>query len=161
MTPVPVRALPAESSRLCERLQRGFSLFEVLATLAMLATLMAAWLPMQHAARKLQRASQRRQIALFEAAGALERLAAWPAADLMPERTVDIGLTTAGRNALPEGQMQVDLQPVDDGELRGLRVAVRITWRESSDGQRPQQVELVTWRYTADDAVKPDGEDPS
>ena len=161
MTPVPVRTLPAESCRLCGRFHRGFSMFEVFAALAVLATLMAAWLPMQHAAQRLQRESQRRQIALFEAAGALERLAAWPAADLTPERTADIALTTAGRNALPEGQIHVDLQPVDDGGLRGLRVAVRVTWRESSDVQQPRQVELVTWRYGADDVVKPNGEEPS
>ncbi len=135
--------------------QRAYSMIEVLGAIAVLTSLVAAWLPVQHTARKLHRASRHRQVAMFEAAGALERLAAWPAAELTPERTATIELSEAGKDVLPEAELHVAVQPADDPQPPALRVAVRVTWRESADDEQPRQVELVTWRYAPPDGAQP------
>jgi prepilin-type N-terminal cleavage/methylation domain-containing protein len=138
--------------------RRGYSLIEVLAAIAVLTSLVAAWLPLQHTAAKLRRASQWRQGALFEAAGVMERLAAWPAADLTPERTAKLDLSPEARRTLPNPELHVNVQPTGEGALPGVRVAVRITWNDSSTNQKPQQVELVAWRYEVDKLAGPDEE---
>ena len=135
--------------------RRAYSMIEVLATIAVLGSLIATWLPMQHAARRLQRASRQRQVALFEAAGALERLAAWPAADLTPERAATVELSEAGRHVLPEAELHVTLQPAGEPEPAAVRVAVRVTWRESAADEQPRQVELVTWRFAPSEGAPP------
>ena len=138
--------------------RRGYSLIEVLAAIAVLTSLVAAWLPLQHTAAKLQRASQWRQGALFEAAGVMERLAAWPAADMTPERTAKLKLSPEACRALPNPELHVNVQHTGDGEPPGVRVAVRITWNDASTNQKPQQVELVAWRYGVDNVAGPDEE---
>ncbi len=127
---------------------------EVLAAVAVLTSLIAAWLPLQHTVARLRRASQWRQVAQFEAAGVLERLAAWPAADLTPARTAAIRLSDEARLALPNAQLRIDSQPVAD-DLAGVRLSVRVTWSESSADERPEQIELAAWRYPA-----PQGDQP-
>lgn len=134
--------------------RRGFTLLEVLAAVAVLASLIAAWLPLQHTVAKLRRASQWRQAAQFEAAGVMERLAAWPAVELTPEKVAGIELSDEARLALPNALLHIDVQPAAD-DPAGVRVAVQVAWSESSTDERPRQIELVAWRY-----VVPQGDQP-
>ncbi len=139
----------------CPARRRAYSMIEVLGAIGVLCSILAVWLPMQHTARKLQRASRQRQVAMFEAAAALERLAAWPAAELTSERAAVIELSEAGRHVLPEAELHVALQPDDDQEPPAVRVAVRVSWRRSAADEQPRQVELVTWRVAPPDGVQP------
>ncbi len=141
--------------RLCDTHRRGFSLIEALAATAVLTSLIAAWLPLQHVTARLRRAAQWRQVAQFEAAGVLERLAAWPPADLTPEKVAGIELSDEARSILPNANLRVEVQPVANGEVPGVRVIVRITWNEPSADLKPQQVELVAWRYGTPQGDRP------
>ena len=141
-------------SRMYPSHRQGFTLLEVLAAIAALATLIAAWLPLQHPVAKLRRARQWRQVAQFEAAGVLERLAAWPVADLTLERTAAVDLSEDTRLALPNAQLHIDVQPAAD-DPAGVRVAVQVTWSETSADEKPRQVELVAWRYAAPQGAQP------
>ncbi|MDZ7617268.1 MAG: prepilin-type N-terminal cleavage/methylation domain-containing protein [Patescibacteria group bacterium] len=140
--------------RLRSTCRRGFSMVEVLAAVAVLTSLVATWLPLQHTVAKLRRASQWRQVAQFEAAGVLERLAAWPVTDLTLERTAAVDLSEDTRLALPNAQLHIDVQPAAD-DPAGVRVAVQVTWSETSADQKPRQVELVAWRYAAPQGAQP------
>lgn len=127
--------------------RRGFSLIEALAATAVLTSLIAAWLPLQHVTARLRRAAQWQQVAQFEAAGVLERLAAWPPADLTPEKVAGIELSDEVRNTLPNANLRVEVQPVANGEVPGVRIMVRVTWNDSATDLKPKQIELVAWRY--------------
>jgi hypothetical protein len=74
---------------------------------------------------------ERRRWALAEARNVVERVASLPADSLTDPALAALGLEASAQAALPEGQVEVRLQPQTD--VAGLvRIDVVVSWREKA-----------------------------
>ncbi|NUQ66621.1 MAG: prepilin-type N-terminal cleavage/methylation domain-containing protein [Pirellulales bacterium] len=127
--------------------RRGFSLLEALVSCLLLAALTTLCLELVGASANQRKAAALRQIALEEAANAMERVFARRWEELAPEATDKAALSREGKEALPGNAMMVRVQP-SDAEPSAKQITVEVRW-EPSRGKPSQQVRLVALRYRA------------
>lgn len=127
------------------RRRNGMALAEVAAATILLAALGAfvaetvAWSAAE------QRATQRREIALSEAANAMERtsIAGWAA--LEPKPSTEMALSPLAKRMLPGGRIIREVTDAD-GEPAARRIVIEVSWLNQA-GERERPVRLTTWVY--------------
>jgi prepilin-type N-terminal cleavage/methylation domain-containing protein len=124
--------------------RHGFTMIEMVAALGMLGALTAVSLTFLHATRVQQRGLRRQQVALTEAANAMERLSAL-AIDDLAAGAESVALSPVAARELPNGAIGAAVENVD-APLAGQCVRVTVSWVETV-GQPARKVELQTWRY--------------
>ena len=123
--------------------RRGVGLIEVAAAIVLLtalATLVAQIVGWSAAER---RASQRREIAVAEAANAMERLAASDAQSLKPHAMTEIPLSPTAKEMLPSGKLTSEIEDARDPP-DGKRIVVEVRWLNQAD-ETELPVRLATW----------------
>lgn len=121
--------------------RRGFTLIELVATMAMLLVAMTLTVQLIGWVAAGRRSDQRRTRAIQEVANVMERLTARDPSGLTPERVAALQLSPQARRALPGGELRVGVDAEQDG-LR--RVHVELRWRNRA-GERDAQVRLTAW----------------
>ena len=110
------------------------TLFSALATLV---AQIVAWSAVE------RRSTQRREIALAEAANAMERLAAGDSQLLKSHPTTEIPLSPTAKEMLPSGKLTSEIQEPKD-PLDGKRIVIEVSWLNQA-GEPEIPVRLVTW----------------
>ena len=88
----------------------------------------------------------RRQIARFEAANQLQRIAALRWNQLIAVPNGPVPLSQTARQSLPSAQMTAHITvPPDDPDAR--RIAVELQWLGPSTGQPEAPIRLTAWAY--------------
>lgn len=130
---------------------RGVLLLEVLAAAALIAVLATLCLQLFGSSLAQRRALRYRQLAMQEAANALERVATRSWEELTPARLPKESLSAEAAKILPQGHLNVEVLPAD-GPPEGRQLLVSVDWRDGP-GQEPLVVRLTAWRY-AEPAAK-------
>lgn len=123
--------------------RRGLGLIEIAAALVLLSALatlvvqIVAWSAAEH------RSTQRREIAIAEAANAMERLAASDAQSLKPHATTEIPLSPTAEAMLPRGKLTSEIAEAKDSP-DDKRIVVEVNWLNQA-GEPESPVRLVTW----------------
>ena len=126
----------------------GTTLLETVIAVALLAaalslsTQVLAWTAME------RRESQRRQVALQEAANCLERLRGWPSDRLSTEQAQAIALSPQAHDVLPQGRVAVDIR-TDPADENSRQIQIEVHWSNRT-GQPLAPVRLTTWRWNVD-----------
>ena len=120
---------------------------EAAASVMMLAIAMTltvkvvGWVALEH------RATDRRQLAMNEAANLMERLAAVPYDELTPDLLKSFTLSTETKARLPDPTLQLEVVGDDRaGGMGSKRISLRIQWRNRADGW-DAPVRLTSWVY--------------
>lgn len=125
--------------------RRGMTVLELFFAGALLVVLMTVCLQMFSAAATQRRATQQRQTAIREAANLMERLSSTAWDELVPEAVGDVQLSEQARQALPGGEVEIQLSsPADQPDAK--RIVVWLRWQDRT-GQPIRPVRLVAWRY--------------
>ncbi len=125
--------------------RRGFTLWEVMVALLVLAALTTLCLQFYAAV-----SDQRRQVfaqlaATQEAANLLEQVEALRWNELTTASAARLQLSAQAARTLPEGRAEV-LIDEPSGNPIARRVAVAVFWRPNA-GEPERKVRLVVWRY--------------
>jgi type II secretory pathway pseudopilin PulG len=121
------------------------TLIELVAAMGLLAAVMMLAAQVLTAMSAERRLNERRQIALQEAANALERLRGVPLGQLTPARLEQVALSPTGAAHLPGGELQAEV--IDDTAAPGLKcLVVQIRWR-ARGGELVAPVRLANWRW--------------
>jgi hypothetical protein len=95
-----------------------------------------------------RRDSERRQIAVLEAANLMERLTARPFEALTADSSRELLLSPRARQSLPGAELNVDIRANDPaGGAGSKRVALRLRW-QSRSGEWAAAVHLASWVYS-------------
>jgi Tfp pilus assembly protein PilE len=125
--------------------RQGVFLIEVAAALVLLGALAAIVAQTVAWSAAERRASERREIALSEAANAMERLAATDWESLAPEAATEEALSAAAKQMLPGGRITREIQATT-GSPPAKRIAVEVQYRNQA-GEAEAPVRLTTWVY--------------
>ena len=129
--------------------RRGISLMEIAAAGILLAAMLAVCVQFFQATAAQRRGLEARRTALQTVANVMERLGARPWDQLTTENASQPELLAEVEQALPDGQLEVEIvQP--DGEPDAKRITVVARWSAGSD-PAGRSVRLVAWRYRARD----------
>lgn len=134
--------------------RRGFTLIEMAAASAVLGVVLVITYQAVVGSAAQDRAAARRETALREAAGAMERLAAAPWDAVAPEAGAAAGLSPEARHVLPDGRLLIDVVPCPD-EPQARKLTVEVRW-PGGPGQPEACVRLVAWRYATATAPRPE-----
>lgn len=124
---------------------RGFTLLEIFVASLLLAALLVISLSMIAATTAHRQSVVRQQVALVEAANAMERLWTLPWDELTAERAAKLALSPEAKRSLADGVLQITVAE-PEGDLPGKRITVQIAWTPRS-GLPAEQVRLVAWRF--------------
>lgn len=126
------------------RARRGTMLIEITVA-SLLATVLATLLAQGLLALHAQRAeTERRQIARFEAANELQRIAALDWNKLAPIPTHQAALSETAVQELPSGRLTSQIEtPPDDPDAR--RIHVELQWLGPTTGQPEEPIRLTAW----------------
>lgn len=123
----------------------GVTLVEIAAAsllLTVLATLLTQGLL---ALRAEHGEAHLRQIARYEVANELQRLAALPWNELVTVPSGPSALSAAAKDRLPGARMTIAIETPADAEVR--RIHVELQWLGPTTGQPEQPIRLTTWVY--------------
>jgi prepilin-type N-terminal cleavage/methylation domain-containing protein len=127
------------------RFHRGFTLIELTAAGAILATLVAVLMPLFGAIAGQRQSLRARQAAAQEAANVMERLASLSWDDLTTRQVDAARLSDEAQQALPGGELKVKMtRPAGTPEAKQLTVEIR--W-QAEPSRSLQTVRLVAWKY--------------
>jgi len=125
--------------------RRGIYLLEMAVAGVLLLALMMLCVRYFAVTAAQRRALDHRQAALGEAANVMERVTARQWSDLTAEGLAKISLSPETKQALPDGELKIDLAD-EDAKPEAKRITVTIRWQDDQ-GQWSQPVRLVAWRY--------------
>jgi len=97
---------------------------------------------------QLSRSQRQRLTATREVANLMEQLMARSWDNLTPAAAAEVELSAACQTALPAAQLEIAVQPADDG-AKQLNIA--IAWQNAA-GQPEAPVHLVAWKYPREEA---------
>jgi Tfp pilus assembly protein PilE len=123
--------------------RRGFGLIEATAALVLLAAMATLVAQIVAWSAAECRASQRRTIALVEAANAMERLAASNPQSLGAHSITEMPLSPTTKEMLPSGRLTSEIQAAT-GALEGKRIVIEVNWLNQA-GEPEMPVRFVTW----------------
>lgn len=125
--------------------RRGFTLLEVTVASIIMAMMLTVCLQFFRATAAGRRAQEHRQTAIREAANLMERLTVRRWDELTPATVGRVRLSQEAREALPNGQLEIDLTESPEGP-DAKRIAVLIRWEDRA-GRPKLPVRLVAWKY--------------
>jgi Tfp pilus assembly protein PilV len=125
-------------------MRRGVMIVEVLVACGLLAVLLAVSAQLLSATAHARRASERRAIALAQAANVIERVRALPFAEVTPERLAAIELPPQVREILPDAVAKVSVEE-ESAEVPAKRVRVEVQWKSAAGAEPPAR--LTYWVY--------------
>jgi len=127
--------------------RRGSLMVEAAASVMMLAIAMTltlkvvGWVALEH------RATDRRQLAMTEAANLMERLTTTPYDELTPDRVKTIALSSETKASLPDPALHLEVNGDDASGGKGSKkISLRIQWRNRADGW-DAPLRLTSWVY--------------
>lgn len=122
------------------------TLLETVVAAAMLTGIMTVCLQMLGVVAAQHRVIEKRQMAIREAANAMERLSAMPWDELTTETLQDekLKLSDAASRRLTGAELTVDVTESSD-PVDAKRIALSIRWKDRA-GQFVQPVKLTAWR---------------
>ena len=127
--------------------RRGMTILELVIAGALLGTLLIVSLKMIGAVGDWRREADRRQLALFEVANLMERVAARPWSELTPEADDDVRLSDNIRQRLPGAELKIEVSDSPpERKPTSKRIAVSIRWRDRAGRMLPL-VSITTWRF--------------
>ncbi len=118
---------------------------EVLVASGVLAVVATIAIGMFSLTATARRSSDRREIALQEAANAVERASAIPFTELTADRLAQIKLSPAVAELLNGARLSLAVEPADD-ELPARHVTVDVSWISASGASEPP-VRLDFWAF--------------
>jgi prepilin-type N-terminal cleavage/methylation domain-containing protein len=126
-----------------QKKRNGMSLIEVSAAIVLLGAL--AMIVMQALEWTLveRREAERREVAMLEAANAMERLAStkWELLSLSP--SAEQPLSAVAKELLPDGRLTTEVKAAGN-DPAARRLVVEVHWRNRA-GEENQPVRLTTW----------------
>ncbi|MBU4273499.1 MAG: hypothetical protein KKA28_16690 [Planctomycetes bacterium] len=123
------------------------TILELVVAGALLGTLLVVCLKMIGAVADWRRESDRRQLALFEAANLMERVADRPWDELTPEAVAAVRLPDNIRERLPGAELKIEVSDSPpERKPPSKRIAVSIRWRDRAGRMLPP-VSIATWRF--------------
>lgn len=134
-------------------MRRGVVMLEVVVGCGLLAVLLALAVQLLSVTALQRRHTERRAIALEQAANVVERVSAVPYAEITPERLAAIELSPEVRQILPGGTARLF---VDDeaGDVPAKRVRVEIQWT-GAGGRTEAPARLTYWFYPPAEGATP------
>ena len=118
-------------------------MIELCAAAALLAVALSAVVSTLAVVARQRRGAELHARALEEADNLLERLTAEPWEAITPERIVQLGFDQLVADALPEGELRIDVvTPADAPATK--RIDLAVAWRPAV-GKATNQVRLTTW----------------
>ncbi len=147
--PVPSRHMVATQHR-CSYRRRGVSMMEIVAATAILAVMAMLLVPVIGGVAEVREGAAQHQLAVFEAANLMERVAVLRAnGPLTRQQLEELSLSRTARDQLTEPQLAFSL-----GEAAGSPPAraltIEISW-ENQHGQRGVPVQVVTYLYESEE----------
>ena len=126
-----------------QQMRDGFTLMEVIVAAGIIGALFLVTIPLLSQIRVVRQEAERRMIAGEETANVMEAAAALArGGELNREALERLGLSPAAER-LPERSLEVELADADP-PLTGQRVTIRVAW--TSDAGRPgDPVTLTAW----------------
>lgn len=131
----------------------GFTIVEMVAASAMTAVLVTMCVQMLSLTAVQRRASERRTIALEEAANLTESLSSLTWDEITPERIAQYRLSEPAQQVLGNGVLKIALEPSTSGPPAKL-VRVEITWPNGASGS-DAAMRLSSWIFSRGKAVSP------
>ncbi len=125
--------------------RRGFTLVEILVSVAMLATAMSLTVGLLGALAAERRAAERRLCAVQEVANLMERVSARPWGEVTPESLRTVSLSPRALQALPGAELTATVDDASAGP-GGKRISLRLRWRDRA-GTWTAPVRLSAWIY--------------
>jgi prepilin-type N-terminal cleavage/methylation domain-containing protein len=132
---------------------RGFTIVEMLAASALTAMLVTMCVQMLSSTAVQRRATERRMIALAEAANVTESLGSLAWDEITSERITQYRLSESAQQILGGGVLKIALEPSTSGPPAKL-VRVEITWPGTAGGTDPP-VRLSSWIFSRGKAPSP------
>ena len=125
--------------------RRGSLLVEVAMATVLLMIVMTLTVKVTGFVALERRASERRQRAMLEVANMMERITAYPFADVTSDLASRMTLSPAVRQSLPDSELAVDVADSQPGPGRSAkRIAITLRWR-GRDGEWVAPVRLNSW----------------
>jgi len=118
-------------------------MIELCVATAMLAVALSVVVTLLGAVARQRRAADLHARALEEADNLLERLTAEPWDAITPERMAELGFAAKVADALPEGELRIDMTSPSDAPAT-KRIDLAVGWR-AAVGQSIHRVRLTTW----------------
>ena len=125
--------------------RRGYMLMETMAGAAILAVLITVCLQMFASVSVSRRASERRAMALQEAANTIERISALPWDQITIENLTAMKLAPSAQEHLAGATLKLLLRPIETIPF-AKQVQVEITWQNDAGGM-DAPVRLNYWFY--------------
>ncbi|MGH7200543.1 MAG: type II secretion system protein [Planctomycetaceae bacterium] len=130
--------------------RRGVTLTELIVTMLLLGSAMAAVVPVVQWASTQRQAARQREFALQEAAGILEDLTAREWHEITPEHAEQIAPTESARAMLRDPELTVTVNDASDAASPGKRIVVELRWKDHA-GRPAAPARLTTWVYKGSD----------
>ena len=125
-------------------MRRGVMIVEVLVACGLLAVLLALSVQLISVTAHARRASERRAIALEQAANIIERVRGLPFPEITRERLAGIELPPEVRQILPDAVAEVTMEE-EPGDVAAKRVRVEVHWKGAAGTEPPAR--LTYWVY--------------
>lgn len=132
------------------RFRPGFTLIETIAALVVLAAAMTAVVQTVAVVSRQRQLTERRALAVQEAANVMERVYGLPWSELTPERAAQETLSPVCRQRLPAAALKVTVQATGDPPNQ-KSLLVELDWQDA-DGGRNRPVSLAAWRFQSREA---------
>lgn len=127
--------------------RRGMTILELVIAGALLGTLLIVCLKMLGAVGDWRHVADSRQLALFEVANVMERIASLPWDELTPEAAADVRLPDNIRRRLTGAELKIEVSDSPpERKPSSKRITVSIRWRDRAGRMLPP-VGITTWRY--------------
>ena len=120
----------------------GFTLLEMFVSVVVFGAVLMTFLPLVHAVRQQQRATDQHLLALREADNVLEGVSQRSWSELTTEELSKLTLPEAVKAHLPQAELKADVTETADQPTK--RIAVRVSWTPHA-GQPARAVQLVAW----------------
>jgi prepilin-type N-terminal cleavage/methylation domain-containing protein len=125
--------------------RHGLSLMEVSAAIVLLGALATVVIQALEWTLVERREAQRREIAMVEAANAMERLAAAKWESLAPHASAEESLSAIATEMLPSGRLTTEVTAAGESPA-ARRIVVEVHWLNRA-GEEGKPVRLTTWIY--------------
>ncbi len=123
--------------------RRGMSLMEVSTAIVLLGALATVVMQALEWTLVERRETDRREVAMLEAANAMERLAATKWESLSPRESAEKPLSAVAKQMLPSGRLTTEIKAAGD-DPAARRLVVEVHWLNRA-GEEARPVRLTTW----------------
>ncbi len=127
----------------------GLAVIEAIVGLVISLAVLATMAHLLALAASQRRVTEQRAVAVREAGNLMEQVMARPWTELASEKLGQLALSESCRQRLPDARLRVEATA--EGEpASAQQIRIRIDWQDRA-GQRVEPVQLVAWRYAAEE----------